>query len=115
LKSNLKMPYSSSSSQYTRTSELSSSNPLERCCVSSVSKLDGIPRNWPGKQDRDSLFELRDQLYNPLYETQPGRLDVWEPSLNQKNTAILNQQIYKLGKNVCEYRVFTKTPVLWYY
>lgn len=107
------MSPTSSSYQYTPTSALDLPNPLERTCLPSVNKFDGIPKNWPGIQDRDSLFELRDRLYQPLYET--NKLDVWDPVLNKKNTAIINEQIYKLGKNVCEYRVFTKTPVLWYY
>ena len=110
-------PSSSSyrNSSYSSSGQLSQPNPLNEKCLPSVTKMDFAPPNWPGVQDRDSLFELRDQLYNPLYKTQPGNLDVWEPCLHQRNTALINQQIYKLGKNVCEYRVFPKTPVLWYY
>ena len=83
------------------------------CPNESVNNFPMAPRGWPGTQDRDALFKLRRELYAPLYKTR--NLDPWQTPLNTINTHRINQEIEKMGKNVCEYRTFQKTPVLWYY
>lgn len=101
---------SSSSSSSTYASLQASQHGTPPC--PSIPPTQLHPCQWPGNQNRDSLFALRDRLYAPL--TLQERRDPWENPLHTVNTHIINKAIVKMGKNVCEYRVFPKTPVLWY-
>lgn len=71
-----------------------------------------IPPNWPGTQDVDPLYDLRESCYSAAMTDNP-LLDVWTPSAQECRTK-LNKELWILGKNPCQRKTFKKTPVLWF-
>jgi len=100
---------SRSSSSYTTVQGTSRSNvPSSPPIFSSWSD----PCGWPGTQNRDVLFQQRKQLFLPMEKS--VNQDPWQQPFHGQNMEKLNRTIASLGKNVCEYRIFPKTPVLWF-
>lgn len=72
-----------------------------------------VPCNWPGTTDRDAMFEARDRAFGGLRFTEPLRLDPFGAG-HTKAVTIVNNAIARAGKNVCQYKQFIRTPVLWF-
>ena len=71
------------------------------------------PCGWPGSQNVDALYHVRDACYAQATADDPQK-DVWSTDAQMCRQRVAAER-FRLGKSVCQRRNFKSTPVLWFY